>query len=724
MRLLTKFINSRITRQFYILVFILIAVLGLLNMSAYILNRNEINFILGTIQDNSEKSIADNKDLIEKRISSFLMQRACDIAQQLDIYLKYDPQSLEELKTDPDFRKLAIQKTSATGYTSITDIDGMRIAMHISPNAEGLDLYAVGKDIDNFDEVVAKVKNGENAGTSYYWKTAEGDVVYKYMAIAPLKEKTKDGKRLSVTVSENMDKFSMPVKIIGQNMESSLIFSRDSLQQVIDTLNYLMLIFLAFFVLFLFISYRIIQDNISLPINKLMQGIKIMEKGDLSHRIKINSHNEIGNLAYAFNKMATALKKTRDEIDRQVTEQTEEIEKNNKELSQTKEAILNILEDVEKERDLSEQEREKVETILGSIGDAVFTLNREGNLTSFNKACEKLIDMPLHKLLGTHFTKIFNFFNEDTNEPVGDNIEDIIKNKKICLDCQNLILETKPGEKISIAASVATLQRDKNIFGVVIVMRDVTKEREISRMKTEFVSIASHQLRTPLSSIKWLLEMVINGDAGKINEKQLDYLDSAYKSNQRMIRLVNDLLNISRIESGRIAIEPKPTDMLEMANNVIREITPRALNKKQTLVLKKPSKKIPVINIDPKLIYQVLANLVSNAINYSPPGTKIEVGIKKQKNDIVAYVKDNGIGIPKRQQEHIFNKFFRADNAIPMETEGTGLGLYVAKSVIESSGGKIWFKSKENKGSTFFFALPISGSHAKKGEKTLIKQNF
>lgn len=246
------------------------------------------------------------------------------------------------------------------------------------------------------------------------------------------------------------------------------------------------------------------------------------------------------------------------------------------------------------------------------------------------------------------------------------------------------------------------------------------KLREVDRMKTEFVSIASHQLRTPLSAIKWFLEMLLDGDAGKINKEQRDFLQQAFDSNTRMISLVNGLLNVSRLEAGRIAIEPVPTDLVKLCQVIINESKPLISAHHLKFKFTKPAK-IDKINIDPKLISQVVANLLSNGIKYTPGKGKVELKISIEKPNIKISVVDSGMGIPRNQQSKLFQKFFRADNAVSKETEGTGLGLYVAKSVVEASGGKIGFNSEENKGSTFWFTLPLSGSKKMKGEKGLEK---
>ncbi|OGF27221.1 hypothetical protein A2331_03560 [Candidatus Falkowbacteria bacterium RIFOXYB2_FULL_34_18] len=259
------------------------------------------------------------------------------------------------------------------------------------------------------------------------------------------------------------------------------------------------------------------------------------------------------------------------------------------------------------------------------------------------------------------------------------------------------------------------------IVGGAIILHDITHLKEIDKMKTEFVSVASHQLRTPLTAIKLFTEMLINGDVGELQDRQKQYLGDIYESTTRMVRLVNDLLSLSRLESGRLRVEPVDTNMISFIQSIIEEIVPLASSKNIKIVFEKIVDELPSVAIDPTLMRQVINNLITNAVRYSL-GRKeglVNVNIKKKEKNIEISIKDNGIGIPKEVQSRIFEKFFRADNAIKSETEGTGLGLYVSKMIVESSGGKIWFKSEKNKGTTFFISIPVGGMKRKKGEKTL-----
>ncbi len=245
--------------------------------------------------------------------------------------------------------------------------------------------------------------------------------------------------------------------------------------------------------------------------------------------------------------------------------------------------------------------------------------------------------------------------------------------------------------------------------------RDIAHVREVDKAKTEFVSLASHQLRTPLTSVSWFTEMLLNQEVGGLNEKQKEYLSEIYIGNKRMIDLVDDILNTSRIDMGTLIIEPKIIDLPEIAESVLEELAP-LLNDKEIKVEKKFEDALPEIKADPEHMRIVIQNLISNSLKYTPPGGLIEVSLGREKNNALIKITDNGYGIPKEQQSKIFTKMFRADNIRSKDTEGTGLGLYIAKAIVKQSGGRIWFESEENKGTTFYVSFPMKKFAVEKKE--------
>lgn len=270
---------------------------------------------------------------------------------------------------------------------------------------------------------------------------------------------------------------------------------------------------------------------------------------------------------------------------------------------------------------------------------------------------------------------------------------------------------------------------------------DVQKDKEMVRAKDDFVALASHQLRTPLSIVKWYIDFVLNGDAGELSKDQKNYLREVYLANERLIELVNNMLDVSRIDLGTFSIDPEPSDLVKLAEAAIK-MSEKGIKAKK-IFLEKKFDQIPVIELDPRLMKIVFQNLLSNAVKYTPESGFIKFEIKRGDSNVLIKVSDNGCGIPREQQPQIFSKLFRADNVRKIESLGTGLGLYIVRAVIEKSGGKIWFESPsldlflekertepkqaeqwKDKGTTFFISIPLKGMKKKVGTKKLTSAEY
>ncbi len=230
------------------------------------------------------------------------------------------------------------------------------------------------------------------------------------------------------------------------------------------------------------------------------------------------------------------------------------------------------------------------------------------------------------------------------------------------------------------------------------------KLRELDEAKDDFISMASHQLRTPLTSVKGYMSMVLEGDAGKVSKTQAKLLEQAFISSQRMVYLIADLLNVSRLKTGKFIIEATPTNLAEVVKGEINQLVETAKGRGLTLTYKKP-KTFPDVMLDETKIRQVVMNFADNAIYYTPAGGHINVEVKNTPKSVEFTVTDDGMGVPREEQHHLFNKFYRAGNAKKARPDGTGLGLFMAKKVIVAQGGSIIFRSTEGKGSTFGFSF-------------------
>ncbi len=371
--------------------------------------------------------------------------------------------------------------------------------------------------------------------------------------------------------------------------------------------------------------------------------------------------------------------------------------KEEQQFSADRRALMNILEDVDEARRQAEEERNRTLAIIANFTDGLLFFDKNYSLVLFNPQAERFFNVVYKDVVGRSIEELLEFPSlKPLIEILGPKYIKKISRKELALR-EGLILEV----------STISVIRGKEKIGTLVILHDVTREKRIERMKTEFVSIAAHQLRTPLSAIKWTLKMFLTGDLGKITKEQADFLEKAYQSNERMIGLINDLLNVTRIEEGRYLYKPIFVDFEDLVQSVIKPFKEEIKRKKIKFEFKKPSKKPPKVKVDKEKIALVIQNLIDNAIKYTLTGGKITVRLKYTKKQLEFSVQDTGIGISKDQQSRIFTKFFRGAKAIRMETEGSGLGLFIAKNIIEAHGGKIWFESEEGKGSTFSFSLPF-----------------
>ena len=232
------------------------------------------------------------------------------------------------------------------------------------------------------------------------------------------------------------------------------------------------------------------------------------------------------------------------------------------------------------------------------------------------------------------------------------------------------------------------------------------KLAEANRLKSEFVSIVSHQLRAPLSNLRWAIELLMSGRLGTIEEPQLEYFRILRENSGRMGELVRDLLTVSRIAQGRLPSQKEEISLADLAKNLISNVEPFARASNVEIKLE-AEENLPKIFIDPSQLKLIIENLLDNAIRYIKDKGTAEIKIKRQRNNIYFEIKDSGVGIPSGDQKYIFQKFFRARNILKYQTQGTGLGLYIARSIIDKMEGKIGFKSRESGGTTFWFTIPI-----------------
>ncbi len=388
-------------------------------------------------------------------------------------------------------------------------------------------------------------------------------------------------------------------------------------------------------------------------------------------------------------------------MERELAKKTKELEEKAKQMEDSRSALLNILEDVDKSYKEAEKERSKTAAIIENFIDGMMFFGADHVLSIVNPKAEDFFDIKARDVTGRDLRELSTF-------PTLKSLINFIKGDGKIADLFRE--ELKINEDFYLEITTTGIEEDGEHLGTLIHIHDITREKRIEKIKSEFVSVAAHQLRTPLSGIKWTLETFleeVSEEKGKLNEDEETLIRKAYDANERMVNLVNDLLNVSRIEEGRYIYEPEVVDILDFLNPIL-ETYKEAIENKDNLSFKvnKVKDSFPKVKIDAEKIGIVVQNFLDNAIKYTDEG-EVVLSINMIDDNIRISVQDEGVGIPEEQQERLFNKFFRAENVIRKDVEGSGLGLFIAKNIVEAHNGEIGFESTEGEGSIFYFTLPI-----------------
>lgn len=343
------------------------------------------------------------------------------------------------------------------------------------------------------------------------------------------------------------------------------------------------------------------------------------------------------------------------------------------------------------------KEENKILTICQSLPIGLLFFDKGNKLSLINPQAEEFLNVRAKKIVGKSISGLTKFSKWKP-------LLSLFFKKRIKTISQK---ELKIGKNFILEVSSFPILKKRKKIGTLVVLDDISREKEAERMKTQFISLAAHQFRTPLSAIKWGLKMLLEGEIGELTEEQKDFLEKVYHSNERMITLIKDLFLVARIEEGKYIAEPTFFQMEKVVQSVIDFYIREIKNKKIILKFKKPKKKLSKVFSDVKKLKLAIRNLLENSLVYTRVGGEITISLKGRKKEIEFKIKDNGAGIPKSQQKKVFQKFFRGSNVIRMGTEGTGLSLFVTKNIIEAHKGKIWFESKKGEGTTFYFTLPV-----------------
>lgn len=423
----------------------------------------------------------------------------------------------------------------------------------------------------------------------------------------------------------------------------------------------------------LFLYYLIIRNILA-----LRRGAQIIGSGNLGYEINVKSKDELGRLADEFNTMAKRLKISFDGL----------------EMSSIK---------------IKESE-EKYKSMFNGAADAIIIADLEGNFLEVNEKAILLMGYSQAELLGMNHLQIYN--REDMARCL-DEFKSVLAKRGCFIENVSIIKKNKSLAPVDMGISVfeyGNQQRLQFLFHDISERIALEKHhKEIDHLKSQFINVVSHQLRTPLNSIRWNLEVLLGGDLGKFKADQEKFLKTIYASNKNIIDIISDLFLALEIEEGPITLEKEIINFEMLINNIMEGF-------KNELAIKRikfnftihKNKKPLIVEADRNKLTQILTRLIDNAIKYSKEGGEINIDIEIVKDSAVIKISDSGIGIPKDEQQTIFSKFFRASNASAMQQNASGLGLFIAKKIIEAHKGDIRFESTEGKGTTFYVGLPIS----------------
>lgn len=421
-------------------------------------------------------------------------------------------------------------------------------------------------------------------------------------------------------------------------------------------------------IVLIFVSIRVSQ-SITDPIKKLQQGAMELGRGKYDQQISLHTHDEFEELASSFNQM---------------TEQ-----------------ILH-------RENLVIKEKREMETILQSLTDGVFAIDQKGIVLFCNKTAGNILSQTQEAIAGKPIDDVLVVFDDSERLPFA--VYSVQSDEAIrSLQEKDLTLHIKNESVIHISLQTAPISFDVgNGIAWIVTCHDNTKDRELEEMKLDFVSMAAHELRTPLTSIRGYALLINDLIANMVTQEAKDYINRLIISSNMLSGLVENLLNVSRIERNTFSVEKSPIDLVAIITNAVMTLSQQARTKKQILTFSPPPETLPLVMADSSRINQVVTNLIANAIAYTGEGGAISVGVKKRDAELAVSVSDNGQGIPQEALPKLFTKFFRVSGTLEQGSKGTGLGLYITKSIIEMHQGKIWVESELGKGTTFYFTLPIA----------------
>ncbi|TFJ41899.1 cell wall metabolism sensor histidine kinase WalK [Carnobacterium divergens] len=463
------------------------------------------------------------------------------------------------------------------------------------------------------------------------------------------------------STNERVWKLVVPI-ISDDNKVLGVINLESNIESVYDQINDITIIFfrasmiaaVVTVILALFISRAITK-----PISEMKKQAIQMAEGDYSGQVKIYGQDELGQLSLAVNNLSTK---------------------------------------VEEAQESTEAERRRLDGVLAHMSDGVVATDRRGKVVIINETALDLLNLTQDYALGRSILEILKIEHHFTFRQLLETQEELI-----------LDFSTEENE-VTLRGEFSLIQRETGfISGLVCVLHDITEQEKVERERRDFVSNVSHELRTPLTSMRSYLE-ALNDGAWKDPEIAPKFLAVTQEETDRMIRMISDLLNLSRMDAGKDVLSLEYVNINELFSHVLNRfdmmIQSNDKPEKPFVIKREFTKRDLWVEVDADKMIQVMDNIMNNAIKYSPAGGTITCRLVETHNSVVLSIADEGLGVPKKDIPHVFDRFFRVDKARARSMGGTGLGLAISKEVVQKHGGKIWLESAENVGSTFFIALP------------------
>jgi len=430
----------------------------------------------------------------------------------------------------------------------------------------------------------------------------------------------------------------------------------------------------------------LLAKSICKPIIGLKQAAATISDGNLDHRVVAESNDEVGDLANTFNDMALKLKKSRAGLEEKVEELA--------------------------------TEKELLAITLGGMSEGLIAVDTKKHIILFNTTAEKLSGWKFAEVHGRLIDDIFRIVNEQTNEPLESPINRALQTGIAEFGTPDDALVSKDARLRAVAICSSPIRKkDGAIVGVVTVVRDVSREREIDHMKEDFTSSVSHELRTPLTSIKAYTETILR-DPNMPEETRLQFLAVVDEESDRLATLIEDLLEVSRIQSGKAKFKQEPVDVTAIVEKVVTALQPLA-EKNNIRLQKTVAENLPELQADAGKIESVVTNLLNNAIKFTPQAGRVSIHVQKTENEMVIRVSDTGMGIPKESLPKIFDRFYRV-NRPGKQIQGTGLGLSIVSKIVTMHNGRIDVESDVDKGTTFTVFLPLKAAAAQQHTTTKV----